>query len=179
MVNKFLIAIAGAVAAMAVLLLVPSFNSPPEQQQDLSIEYSRQNLTRLEDGRLVASSAENFVIRNDRSAVYRNLTGGPDVEQFTVSGEEMNSLKGLVITTGFMQVDGAYYPQKEGLANLTKYTLMLRFGADSKTITWVNLEPSEVAVPPIVRNIGAQLDAIIERRARQKIYRAFERMSCI
>ena len=57
MVNKFLIAIAGAIAAMAVLLLVPSFNSSPEQQQDLSIEYSRQNLTRLEDGRLVAASA--------------------------------------------------------------------------------------------------------------------------
>jgi len=164
MVNKFLIAIAGAVAAMAVLLLVPSFNSSPEQQ-DLSIEYDRQNLTRLEDGRLVAASAEDLVIRPDRSAVYRNLTGGSDIKQFTISSEEMNSLKGLVITTGFMQVDGADYPQKEGLANLTKYTLMLRSGADSKTITWVNLEASEVAVPPIVRNIGAQLDAIIERRA--------------
>ncbi|HUG97160.1 MAG TPA: hypothetical protein VMJ94_06430 [Nitrososphaera sp.] len=165
MVNKFLLAIAGAVAAMAVLLLVPSFNSSPEQQQDLSIEYSRQNLTRLEDGRLVAASAEDLAIRPDRSSVYRNLTGGSDIKQFTISSEEMNSLKGLVITTGFMQVDGADYPQKEGLGNLTKYTLMLRSGADSKTITWVNLEASQGAVPSLVRNIGAQLDAIIERRA--------------
>ena len=77
----------------------------------------------------------------------------------------MNSLKGLVITTGFMQVDGADYPQKEGLGNLTKYTLMLRSGADTKTITWVDPEASQGAVPPIVRNIGAQLDTIIERRA--------------
>lgn len=164
MVNKFLIAIASAVAAMAALVLVPSFNSSPEQQQDLSIEYTRQNLTRLEDGRVVAAS-EDLVIRPDRSAVYRNLTGRSDIKQFTISSEEMNSLKGLVITTGFMQVDGADYPQKEGLASVIKYTLMLRSGADTKTITWINLEASKDAVPPIVRNIGAQLDAIIERRA--------------
>ncbi len=165
MVNKFLLVIVGVVAAMALLVLVTSFdNSSPEQQQDLSVEYSRQNLTRLEDGRLVASSAEDFVIRNGRSAVYRNLTGGPDVEQFTVSSEEMNSLKGLVLSTGFMPVPGADYPQKEGLANLTKYTLKLASGGNSKTITWVNLEASQSAVPSIVRNIGEQLDAIIERR---------------
>jgi hypothetical protein len=166
MVNKFLLVIVGVVAVMAVLVLVPNFdNSSPEQRQDLSIEYSRHNLTRLEDGRLVASSAEDIVISNDRSAVYRNLTGGPDVKQFAISREEMNSLKGLVLSTGFMPVPGADYPQKEGLANLTKYTLKLASGGNSKTITWVNLEASQDAVPSIVRNIGEQLDAIIERRA--------------
>jgi hypothetical protein len=124
---------------------LPGVGSQPEEQQDLSIEYSRQNLTRLEDGRLVATVAEDLVIRPDRSAVYRNLTGGSDARQFTISSDEMNSLKGLVITTGFMQVDGADYPQKEGLGNLTKYTLKLRSGADSKTITWVDIEASQGA----------------------------------
>lgn len=166
MVNKFLLVIVGVVAAMAVLVLVSNFyNSSPQKRQDLSVEYSRHNLTRQEGSLLVASSAEDIVIRNDRSAVYRNLTGGPHIRQFTVSGEEMNSLKGLVLSTGFMPVPGADYPQKEGLANLTKYTLKLVSGGNSKTITWVNLEASQDAVPSIVRNIGEQLDAIIERRA--------------
>jgi hypothetical protein len=163
MANKFIIIIAGVVAAMAALVFLPGVGSQPEEQQDLSIEYSRQNLTRLEDGRLVATVAEDLVIRPDRSAVYRNLTGGSDARQFTISSDEMNSLKGLVITTGFMQVDGADYPQKEGLGSLTKYTLKLRSGADSKTITWVDIEASQGAIPSIVRNIGAQLDGIIER----------------
>lgn len=164
MVNKFVIIIAGVVVAMAALVFLPGIDSQPEElRQDLSIEYSRQNLTRIEDGRLVAATAEDLVIRPDRSAVYRNLTGGSDAKQFTISSEEMNSLKGLVITTGFMQVDGADYPQKEGLGNLTKYTLKLRSDADSKTITWVNMEASDEAAPSIIRNIGAQLDAIIER----------------
>jgi len=165
MVNKFLIVIVGVVAAMAVLLLLPSFDSSSPEQQDLSVEYSRQNLTRLEDGRLIAASAEDFVIGDDRSAVYRNLTGGPDVEQFTISREEMISLKALVLSTGFIQVAGVDYPQKEGLDNLTKYMVKLTSGGKSRTISWVNLEASQGAVPSIVRNIGERLDAIIDRRA--------------
>jgi hypothetical protein len=163
MVSKFLIAIAGGIAVMAALVLVPNLNSPPEQE--LGIEYSRQNLTRLDDGRFVATSAEDFVIRPDRSAVYRNITGGAEPVQFTVSGAEMDSLQGLVLSTGFMDIPGEDYPQKQGLANLTKYSLKLSSGDSAKTITWVDLEASQGSVPAIVRNIGQQLDAIIERRA--------------
>lgn len=165
MVNKFIIIIAGIVAVMAVLIAMPRIGSQANIQEELNIEYSRQNLTRLEDGRFTAASAEDLVIRNDRSATYRNLTGGPDAKQFTISSEELDGLKRLVIGTGFMQVPGDDYSQREGLANLTKYTLKLTSGDDSKTITWVNPEASEDAVPSIVRNIGAQLDGIIERRA--------------
>lgn len=164
MVNKFLVAIAAIVAVMVALVAVPRIGSQPaDLQQDLSIEYSRQNLTQIEDGRLVAASAEDLIIRNDRTATYRNLTGPPDEKGFTISSVEMNRLKGVILTTGFIQVEDADYPQKDGLANLTKYTLKLESGDNSKTISWVNLEASEAAVPSIVRNIGEQLDAIIER----------------
>ncbi|MEW6604136.1 MAG: hypothetical protein AB1351_05545, partial [Thermoproteota archaeon] len=71
--------------------------------------------------------------------------------------------KGLVIETGFMKVPGDDYSQREGLANVTKYRLTLTSGDNSKTVTWVNLEASEETVPSIVRNIGTQLDDIIER----------------
>jgi hypothetical protein len=164
MVNKFLIAIAGIVAVMAALVLVPRIvNQPAEQQMELNIEYSRQNLTRMQDGRLVAASAEDLTIRNDLSAVYRNLTGQPDEKRFMISSEEMSRLKGLILSTGFIQVPGADYPQKDDLGNLTKYTLKLESGGNSETITWVNLEASRTSVPSIVRNIGSLLDAIIER----------------
>jgi hypothetical protein len=164
MVNKFLLVIAAVVVAMAALILVPSFNkSPPAIQQDLIIEYTRQNLTRIEDGRIIATSAEDFVIKPDRSAVYRNLTGTAVPTQFTVGSEDIDGLKGLIISTGFMQVPGADYPEKQGLGNYSKYTLKLESGNNSKTITWVNLAASESAVPSIVRNIGVELDRIIER----------------
>lgn len=165
MVNKFLLVIAGIVAVMAVIVLVPRLDNSSPEQQDLSVEYIRQNITRLEDGRLAASIVEDLVIRTDRSAVYNNFTGEPDIRQFVVSGEEMNSLKGLVLSTGFMEVPGADYPQKERLGNLTKYSLKLASGSNTKSITWVNLEASQGVVPPIVRNIGMKLDAIMDRLA--------------
>jgi hypothetical protein len=169
MVNKFLIVIVVIAAVMIALVAAPGIGSrPAEVNQDLSIEYSRQNLTKLEDGRLVAATAEDLVIKNDRSAVYRNITAGSEI-RFTISTEELENLKGLVISTGFMQVPGNDYAQKEGLANLTKYTLELTSVARSKAITWVDLEASGEAVPSIVRNIGAQLDEIIERRLTENI----------
>ena len=63
MVNKFLIAIAGIVAVMAALVLVPRIGSQPaEQQVELNIEYSRQNLTRLQDGRRVFLLGEGRLV---------------------------------------------------------------------------------------------------------------------
>jgi hypothetical protein len=169
MVNKFLIVIVAIAAVMIVLLAIPGIGSrPSELNQDLSIEYNRQNLTRLEDGRLVAATAEDLVIKNDRSAIYRNIAAGSEI-RFTLSSEELDNLKGLVISTGFMQVPGNDYSQKEGLANMTKYTLELTSSSRSKTITWVDLEASGEAVPSIVRNIGAQLDEIIKRRLTENI----------
>jgi hypothetical protein len=166
MVNKYLIAFAAIVAVMAALVSAPGIGThPAEFQKGLSIEYSRQNLTRIEDGMLIASSVEDLVIRNDRTVIYRNLTGTPGMRQFDISNEKMNSLKGLVIATGFIEVEGANYPQKKGLSNFTKNSIKLESGAISKTITWVSLEASEVSVPSIVRNIGAQLDSIIETSA--------------
>jgi hypothetical protein len=163
MVNKFLVAIIVIVAVMAALVAVPRLGGQTSEiQQDLSIDYTRQNLTRMEDGRLVAASAEDLTIRNDRTALYRDLTSSAE-KTFTISGGEMNSLKGLVITTGLIDLPSASYPEKEGLANLTRYTLELTSGDTTKTISWVNVEASEAGVPSLVRNIGAQLDAIIER----------------
>lgn len=168
MVNKFLIIIIAIAAVMIALVAASGIGGrPAEVNQDLSIEYSRQNLTRLDDGRLIAVIADDLVI-NDRSAVYRNITAGSEI-RFTISSEELENVKGLVISTGFMHVPGKDYSQEEGLANMTKYTLELTSGARSKTITWVDLEASGEAVPSIVRNIGAQLDELIKRRLTENI----------
>jgi hypothetical protein len=164
MVNKFLIAIAGVVAVMAALVALPRISPPLEQQQALNIDYIRQNLTRIEDGRLVAASADDLLINNDLTATYRSLVGAPNEKKFAITNQEMNTLKGMILTTGFMQLPGADYSEKDNVANLTKYTLRLESGGSSKTITWVDEQSSEAFVPSLVRNIGFQLDAIIKEQ---------------
>ena len=163
MVSKFLIAIGVIVAAMAALVLLPNLSA--KQQEDLSIEYSRQNLTQKADGTLKAASADDLEINSDLSATYRSLVGAPVKKDFTVTGDEMNKLKGLIISTGFMQLPAAQYAQNDTASNFTRYSLKLTSGDNSKTFTWVNAEASDGPVPPILRNIGTQLDAIIKEHA--------------
>jgi hypothetical protein len=148
---------------MAALVLVPRIGNQPAEQDGLSIDYARQNLTRIEDGRMMAAGADDLVIKNDLSATYRSLVGTLSEKKFTITNQEMNGLKGLILTTGFMQLPEADYPEKDGVANFTKYTLRLESDGSSKTITWVNEQSSEGFVPGLVRNIGMQLDIIIER----------------
>jgi len=160
MVNKFLIAIAGFVAVMASLVLMTNLNAG--KQDDLSIEYIRQNLTQIEDGRLMAASADNLVVKNDLSATYRSLVGAPVEKRFAITNDDMTRLKGLIISTGFIQVPGTDYPQNDNASKLTKYKLVLTSGDNTKTISWVNVDASNGPVPSIVRNIGIRLDAIIK-----------------
>jgi hypothetical protein len=164
MATKFLIAIAAVVAAMAVLILLPRFNSGPSatDETQVSLEYSRQHLSRIESGQLAATSAELLTIENDGSAKYRKLVGAPDEKAFMLSSDDLKRLKDLILETGFMQIPDANYQQNQGLASVTQYTLKVNVGGSTKTINWVDQESND-SVPSIIGNVGAQLDDIITR----------------
>lgn len=169
MVNKFLIAIAAVVAVMAALVLAPGFNSnrqqsaTTDQTQQVSLEYSRQQLARTESGSLAAAAAEVLTVENDGSATYTKVGGQLDGRKFTVSEEEMKQLRARIFGTGFMQIPETDYSQQEGLANFTKYTLKLQDGGDLKTISWVNPGAHAGTIPPIITKVGELLDSIISR----------------
>jgi hypothetical protein len=163
MATKFLIVIAAVVAAMAALVLLPSFNSKPATDQtQMSLEYSRQHLSRIENGQFAATSAEMLTIGNDGSAKYSKLVGAPDEKTFRISSDDMKRLKDLILETGFMQIPDANYQQRQGLASVTQYTLKVSAGGSTKTINWVDPNSND-SVPSIIGNVGAQLDDIISR----------------
>ncbi len=163
MAKKFLIAIAAVVAVMAALVLLPSFNNnPATDQTQLSLDYSRQNLTKTENGQFVATGADELTIGNDGSARYSKLVGAPDVKTFTVNVDDMKRLKDLILVSGFMSIPDSDYPQKEGVASLTKYTLRVNTDGNTKTISWVDPNSSN-GVPSIIGNVGTQLDGIISK----------------
>jgi len=164
MAKKFLIAIAAVVAVMAALVLLPSFSSAPATGKALSLEYSRQNLTRMENGQFVAASAEVLTIENNGSAKYGKLVGPPAEKEFKINSDDMKRLKDLILETGFMQIPDANYPQKEGLDNVTKYSLKVDADGSTKTINWVDPDSND-NVPSIIGNIGIQLDGVISKYA--------------
>ena len=150
MAKAFLIAIIAIVAVMAALAFLPGFNSQPASNQaQVSIDYTRQT----------AATSEMLAIENDGSATYTKTGGQP--ERFTVGSEDMKRLKDLVLESGFMQIPAANYPAQEGATNFTRYTLGVKAGDESKTITWAR---PGAEIPFLVNEVGTRLDAIIESR---------------
>jgi len=142
MVSKFVIAIIVGIAIMIALVLFPGFDQTPDRTR-LDLEYSKQLLTRSANGSLFAMNAQLLVIRDDGSATYTNITGSDIKEKdFTVGGEELNSLRGLILETGFMQIPANELPQQEGLGNFTKYTIKAKTDTDERTISWINDAPA-------------------------------------
>lgn len=161
MARKFLIVVAGVVAVMAALILLPGVS---RQGNDVTIEYYRDNVTRMDSGLYDVSGRQILSISNDGSARY---VGGEQQldRRFSVSGEEMKVLRELFLNTGFMQIPATNYEEKSGLANFTRYELSVRSGEDSQSIRWVNPEASNGSIPAIIINAGSRLDDIIERHS--------------
>lgn len=158
MARKFVLVLAGVVAVMAALIAIPNLNQPP--QAPLSIEYSRQQVVRTDRG-LVTQSAELLSIAEDGSATYTQV-GGQET-RISLSSEELGRIRGLILETGFMQIPATNYPQSDDATDFTRYTLRVSTHDGQKTFNWVNPEAHDGTIPPIIINIGAQLDAIMDR----------------
>lgn len=143
---------------MAALIALPNLSQQP--QQAMSIEYSRQNVTRTDQG-LATQSAELLSIAQDGSATY-TLDGGQE-RRIAVTDEERSRLKALITETGFMQIPTTSYPQSADATDFTRYTLRVSTDDGQKTFNWVNAEASASVVPPIITNVGSQLDAIMNK----------------
>jgi hypothetical protein len=161
MAKKFLIAVAGIVAVMAALVVLPGVS---KQSGSLSIEYYRDNMVRDESGRYNVAVRETLKIGNDGSASYSSSAGQPE-RRFTISGDEMKVLRELFLNTGFMDIPKTDYPEKAGLANYTRYELSVADEDDTQSIRWVNPEAGNESTPSIIVNAGTRLDAIIERNS--------------
>ena len=165
MAKKFLIAIAGVVAIMAALILLPGLS---RQGENITIEYYRDTVIRMESGLYDVGERQTLTINNDGSARYigPGSEGDPQVERrFSVSSEEMKVLRELFLNTGFMQIPRTDYEEKSGLANFTRYELAVRSEQDSQLIRWVNPEASSESIPSIIVNAGSRLDIIIGRHS--------------
>jgi hypothetical protein len=162
--NKFALVIIGIVAAMAILIALPSVSQPVAG--DLKIDYSKQRLSKIGND-FVVTKVELLSISNDGSATYSEtdprLKILPVEERFTVSGDDYRKLRGLILDTGFIEIPRTDYLQvEEGVDEYTKYRLTVRSGEIQKTFNWVNAY--EGTVPYLIETAGSSLDAIAERR---------------
>lgn len=159
MARKFVLVLAGIVAAMAALIAIPNLSQPP--QEALSVEYSRQNVTRTDQG-LVTQSEELLSIAEDGSTTY--TPAGRQERRVSLSSEELGRMRGLILETGFMEISATNYPQSADATDFTRYTLRVETDDGQKTFNWVSPGAHQGVIPPIITNVGAQLDAVIDRQ---------------
>lgn len=165
MAKKFLIAIVAIVAIMAALIAIPSVTQPAT---GIDVNYERQRMTRSGSDH-VATNNEVLHISKDGSATFSSSdprsSGFPEEKQFTLSSEELGSLKGLLLETGFMEIPQADYSQvKDGAGDYTKYTLTVKPDDKIKQFSWVDSDVSKVTVPSIITKAGFQLDGLIQNK---------------
>lgn len=157
--RKFVLALAGIVAIMAALIALPNLSQQPPRET-LSVEYSRQHVTRTDQG-LVTQSAELLTISEDGSVTYSPV-GGQE-RRVSLSGEGFGRIRALILETGFLQIPVTNYPQSDGAADFTKYTLRVWTDDGQKTFNWVSPEAHDGVIPPIILNVGSQLDAVVDK----------------
>jgi hypothetical protein len=157
--RKFVFVLAGVVAVMAVLIALPNLSRQPPQET-LSIEYSRQHVTMI-DQRLVTQSAELLSIDEDGSTTHTSI-GGQE-RRVSLSSEELGRIRALILETGFTQIPVTNYPQSDDADDFTRYTLRVRTDDGQKTFNWVDPEAHNGIVPPIILNIGTHLDVVMDR----------------
>lgn len=165
MVNKFVFAIAGIVVVMAVLIALPNVSQQPApQQQDVTIEYNRQHMAKT-GGLLVTTQLETLTIDKDGSATYTKTdprqSGAPAQRQLLLSSDELARIKGLVLETGFMDIPKTEYPQSQSASDFASYSLSVKTPDRQKTVNWVEPDAYDGTIPPLITNIGNQLDDII------------------
>lgn len=156
MVAKFVFVLAGIVAVMAALVAIPNIMQPPVTG---FVEYRRTHIPAAGE---VAAGGSILAVASDGSATF-SVSGSSD-KKFSLTSEELGRIKGLVLETGFMQIPKTDYPAREGAADYTAYLLTVTAEGKQKTIRWVSPGAHDGTIPPIILNVGAQLDDLIERK---------------
>jgi hypothetical protein len=164
--KKFLIAIAAIVVVMVALIALPGASQPAAAGIDIS--YERQRMSRS-GSEHVATNNEILHISKDGSATYSSsdprTSSFPAEKQFSLNSEEMGSLRGLLLETGFMEIpQGDYLQVRDGAGDYTQYTLTVKTNTATKTFTWVDSDVSRVTVPAIITKVGFQLDGLIQSK---------------
>jgi hypothetical protein len=169
LVNKFVFAIVGIVIVMAVLIAMPNISRQPSDN-DIAIEYARQHQTKTEGGQekglIVTTQLDTLNIDKEGAATLtitdprQNNIQVP--KHFTLNGQQFARIKGLILDTGFMDVPKTDYPQSQNASNsFISYTLSIQTTNRQKTISWVEPDAYAGSIPPIITNIGTQLDGVI------------------
>jgi hypothetical protein len=158
--------IAAIVIVMAVLIAIPNISQQPAAK-DITIDYTRQHMRKTDAGKglIVTSQVETLSIDKDGSATYKKTDSTQKnsaiPQQFSLNRDDFTKIKSLVLDTGFMDIPKTDYVPSQNASQFVSYTLSIKTQESQRTINWVEPDAYNGTIPPLITNIGTQLDGVI------------------
>jgi hypothetical protein len=166
---RFAIVIIAIVAVMGAFIALPTVL---QYGNELQIEYTRERLSYTPlQASPVMTKMEVLHIADNGAVTYTvtDSEGNRSEEKLLpLDIDEQRRIKGLILDTGFLQIPQTDFAPAQRAAEVMQYTLKLDVEGNQgqKVIRWA--DPYEGGtIPPIVANVGSQLDKIIETRAHK------------
>ena len=158
MANKFLLAIAGAVAIMALLVVLPRMYSPAVQNSgnsQFTLQYHRP--ADSSNTSIASNGPEVLTVSNDGFA---SISRGASITSFQLTDSEMSEVRSLVFDTGFMNIQpGASFQSESGTT--PEYTIKVQSGGQSQVLSWTPTNNTASNIPSLISRMQESLDAII------------------
>ena len=175
---KPILLIAAAVPIiLAILIAMPMILNPQvpfsaaNSDDKISIELIKYDLKKISLGvtdRITPQKSEILTIADDGALKY--VLSRPDsepVEKTMILGkDQVNKLTALVKETGFMQIPIDSIPADESKTQYTKFSLKVTLNGKTKQIQWPEQNATSAFIPPLISNVEAELEKLIDQASQ-------------
>jgi hypothetical protein len=168
MVRPILLIAASIPVIFAILIAIPMIANPQipfsavNADDKISIEFTKQHLQKISLGvtnRITPQKTEILTISNEGDVRYlltTDDTAYPE-KKFTVERDYVKKLTAMIKETGFMQIPIDSILPNDDLSEYDRFSLKISLNDNTKQIHWVEQNYTSTFVPPIITQIGSEL----------------------
>ena len=179
MVKPFYLALGAIPVVAALLLSVPLLTkneipiSAAHSLDTIEIEYTKHQLKKVSHGiteRVGSQHTEILVIKNNGDIRYTVSEQGylrPDTRS-TLDDATLAKIRALIKETGFISIPSESFPVFENATEYQKSNVKVTLNGRSNQIHWPEQNVTSGFIPPIVKMVESELDAIIHDLRRQQ-----------
>jgi chitinase len=168
MAKPILLIAASIPVIFAILIAVPMITNPQipftatNADDKISVEFTKQHLQKISLGvtdRITPQKTEILTISNEGDVRYLLTTGDTahSEKKFTVERDYVKKLTAMIKETGFMKIPIDSILPNDEISEYDRFSLKVTLNGNTKQIHWVEQNYTMTFVPPIITQIGSEL----------------------
>ena len=175
MVKPIILVLAAIPAIVALLIAVPMITkteipfSAANPRDSIQVDYSKHHLITTSFGitnSITSQKSQIIRIQNNGDAVYtivdKDRPSTPE-QKFQIDQQTMHKLAAFIKETGIVSIPDISFKIKDNATQYQKFILQVTLNGQSKQISWPSQNATDDFVPPLLTQIGLELDGILEK----------------